>query len=68
MWEALGLFSAQVTTGGAEIAAPYDFGFQLRHYVIAPEVREGQKLVDHRKLPDGFKDRIQQAPKNSHRF
>src|SRR5438132_13964922 len=25
-----------------------------------------QKLADHRKLPDGFKERIQLAPKNSH--
>lgn len=47
------MFSAQVTTGGAEIAAPYDFGFQLRHYVIAPEVREGQKLVEIVRLSSG---------------
>jgi 3-methyladenine DNA glycosylase/8-oxoguanine DNA glycosylase len=47
------LFSTQVTTGGAEIAAPHDFGFQLRHYVIAPQVREGQKLVEIVRLSSG---------------
>jgi N-glycosylase/DNA lyase len=47
------MFSTQVITGGAEIAAPHDFGFQLRHYVIAPEVREGQKLVEIVRLSSG---------------
>lgn len=47
------MFSTQVTTGGAEIAAPHDFGFQLRHYVIAPEVRESQKLVEIVRLSSG---------------
>jgi hypothetical protein len=47
------LFRARVTIGGAEIAAPYDFGFQLRHYVIAPEVREGEKLVEVVRLSSG---------------
>lgn len=47
------MFSTQVTTGGAEIAAPHDFGFQLRHYVIAPQVREGQKLVEIVRLSSG---------------
>jgi 3-methyladenine DNA glycosylase/8-oxoguanine DNA glycosylase len=47
------LFSTQVTTGGAEIAAPHDFGFQLRHYVIAPEVREAQKLIEIVRLSSG---------------
>lgn len=37
--------TALATIGGADIAPPHDFGFQLRHYVIAPEVREGPKLV-----------------------
>jgi 3-methyladenine DNA glycosylase/8-oxoguanine DNA glycosylase len=47
------LFSTQVITGGTEIAAPHDFGFQLRHYVIAPEVREGHKLVEIVRLSSG---------------
>jgi len=47
------LFSTQVTIGGAEIAAPYDFGFQLSHYVIAPEVREAQRLVEMVRLSSG---------------
>ena len=33
----------------------------------ASELKEfNQKLVDHRKLPEGFKERIQNAPKNVH--
>jgi hypothetical protein len=32
--------------GPSDIAPPHDFGFQLRHYVVAPEMREGSKLVD----------------------
>jgi 3-methyladenine DNA glycosylase/8-oxoguanine DNA glycosylase len=47
------LFSTRVVIGGAEIAAPHDFGFQLRHYVIASEVREGQKLVEIVRLSSG---------------
>jgi N-glycosylase/DNA lyase len=47
------LFSTSVALGKAEITAPHDFGFQLRHYVIAPEVREGQKLVDIVRLASG---------------
>jgi DNA-3-methyladenine glycosylase II len=47
------LFSTQVTAGDTEIVAPHDFGFQLRHYVIAPEVREGQKLVEIVRLSSG---------------
>jgi 3-methyladenine DNA glycosylase/8-oxoguanine DNA glycosylase len=47
------LFSTRVAIGGAEIAAPYDFGFQLRHYVIAPELREAQKLIEIVRLSSG---------------
>ena len=47
------MFSTQLTIGGAEIAAPYDFGFQLRHYVIAPQVREDEKLVEIVRLSSG---------------
>jgi 3-methyladenine DNA glycosylase/8-oxoguanine DNA glycosylase len=47
------LFDTQVTIDTAEIAAPHDFGFQLRHYVIAPEVREGPKLVEIVRLASG---------------
>ncbi len=45
--------STQITIGPADIAAPHDFGFQLRHYVVAPEVREGQKLVEIVRLASG---------------
>jgi 3-methyladenine DNA glycosylase/8-oxoguanine DNA glycosylase len=38
--------TAHTTIDGADIAPPHDFGFQLRHYVIAPEVREGPKLIE----------------------
>jgi N-glycosylase/DNA lyase len=37
---------AQMRIGPSDIAPPHDFGFQLRHYVVAPEMREGSKLVD----------------------
>jgi 3-methyladenine DNA glycosylase/8-oxoguanine DNA glycosylase len=47
------LFNTQLTIDRAEIAAPHDFGFQLRHYVIAPEVREGLKLVEIIRLASG---------------
>ena len=46
-------FEAHATVGPADIAAPHDFGFQLRHYVIAPEWREGQKLVEVVRAPSG---------------
>jgi 3-methyladenine DNA glycosylase/8-oxoguanine DNA glycosylase len=47
------LFSIQLSIGGAEIAAPHDFGFQLSHYVIAPEVREEENLVEILRLSSG---------------
>lgn len=42
-----------VTIDTSEIASPHDFGFQLRHYVVAPEVREGEKLVEIVRLGSG---------------
>jgi hypothetical protein len=36
----------QLTINPSDIAPPHDFGHQLRHYVVAPELREGQKLVE----------------------
>lgn len=47
------MFSAQITIGEPEIAAPHDFGFQLRHYVIAPEVRQNETLVEIVRLSSG---------------
>lgn len=38
--------TARLRVDASEIAAPYDFGWQLRHYVVPPEVREGPTLVD----------------------
>lgn len=32
--------------GEPDVVAPHSFDFQLRHYVIAPEVREGDTLVE----------------------
>jgi hypothetical protein len=46
-------FRRQLTIGPSEIASPYDFGFQLRHYVVAPEAREGRKLVEIVRLGSG---------------
>jgi 3-methyladenine DNA glycosylase/8-oxoguanine DNA glycosylase len=45
--------ATQITIGETEIVSPYDFGFQLRHYVISPEVREGPKLVQIVRTSDG---------------
>lgn len=47
------LSRTQVTIAEPEIAAPYDFDFQLRHYVIAPEAREAEKLVEIVRLSSG---------------
>jgi hypothetical protein len=47
------LFTTQAAISWPDIAAPYDFGFQLRHYVIALEVREAQKLVEIIRLSSG---------------
>ncbi len=43
----------RLTIGPSDIAAPHDFAFQLRHYVVAPEVREGQRLVEILRIPSG---------------
>jgi hypothetical protein len=48
-----GLCSTQVVIDKSDISAPHDFGFQLSHYVIAPEVREGEKLVQIVRLSSG---------------
>ncbi len=36
-----------------EIVSPHDFSFQLHHYVIYPEIREGDSLVEIVHLQDG---------------
>ena len=46
-------FRRQLTISPSEIAPPYDFGFQLRHYVIAPEARDGRQLVEIVRLGSG---------------
>jgi hypothetical protein len=43
----------QLTINPSDIAPPHDFGHQLRHYVVAPELREGQKLVEIVRLVSG---------------
>jgi 3-methyladenine DNA glycosylase/8-oxoguanine DNA glycosylase len=45
--------SARLLITPSEIVAPHDFGFQLRHYVIAPEAREGDTLVEVLRLGSG---------------
>ena len=47
------LFRRQLTIGPSEIAPPYDFGFQLRHYVVAPAARDGRQLVEIVRLGSG---------------
>jgi N-glycosylase/DNA lyase len=46
-------FRTRLTIDPSEIAPPHDFGFQLRHYVVAPEAREGRKLVEILRLGSG---------------
>lgn len=41
------------TIGEPEIVAPHSFEFQLRHYVIAPEIRENETLVQVFRLVSG---------------
>ena len=36
----------RLTIDSSDIAPPFDFGFQLRHYVVHPKVRDGQQLVE----------------------
>jgi N-glycosylase/DNA lyase len=45
--------TATIRINPTEIAPPHDFSFQLRHYVVAPEVRDGSKLVQIIRLPSG---------------
>lgn len=45
--------TATLWMDATEIAPPHDFAFQLRHYVVAPEVREGPKLVQILRLASG---------------
>jgi 3-methyladenine DNA glycosylase/8-oxoguanine DNA glycosylase len=44
---------ARLTIDPSEIAPPHDFGFQLRHYVVAPEARDGRTLVEIVRLASG---------------
>jgi N-glycosylase/DNA lyase len=46
-------FRARLAIDPSKIAAPHDFGFQLRHYVVAPEARDGQELVEIVRLGSG---------------
>jgi 3-methyladenine DNA glycosylase/8-oxoguanine DNA glycosylase len=39
-------YTVSASIDGGEIVAPHDFDFQLRHYVIAPELRDGARLVE----------------------
>jgi N-glycosylase/DNA lyase len=43
----------RLTIDPSGIAPPHDFGFQLRHYVVAPEVRDGATLVEIVRLGSG---------------
>ena len=43
----------KLTIDPSDIAPPYDFGFQLRHYVVAPEARDGRQLVEIVRLASG---------------
>jgi hypothetical protein len=47
------LFATQLILRQPDIVAPYDFTFLLRHYGIAPELREAQKLVEVVRLATG---------------
>ena len=46
-------FVTRIMIESRDIVAPYDFGFQLRHYVVAPETREGESLVEIMRLSTG---------------
>jgi hypothetical protein len=43
----------QLTIDRSDIAPPYDFEFQLRHYVVAPEARNRRQLVEIVRLASG---------------
>lgn len=48
----MGMSPEKFTIREPEIVAPQDFNFQLNHYVICPEVREGEKLINVLRLKD----------------
>ncbi|HEX5937077.1 MAG TPA: hypothetical protein VFZ75_05215 [Actinomycetota bacterium] len=50
---------AEVILDGSAIVDPYDFGFQLRHYVVAPESREDESLIEIVRLPTGRLVRVE---------
>src|SRR5512145_210854 len=54
-----GVHQAEVVLDGSVIVAPYDFGFQLRHYVVAPESREDESLVEIVRLSTGRLIRVE---------
>jgi 3-methyladenine DNA glycosylase/8-oxoguanine DNA glycosylase len=43
----------QLTIDPSDITPPYDFEFQLRHYVVAPEARDRRQLVEIVRLASG---------------
>jgi 3-methyladenine DNA glycosylase/8-oxoguanine DNA glycosylase len=47
------LFEERMELGKAHVAAPHSFEFDLAHYVIAPEVREDDTLVQVFRLRSG---------------
>src|SRR3712207_5878622 len=48
-----------------DVAPPHSFGFQLHHYVIAPEVREGDTLVQVFRLRSGRLVKVDVASRGS---
>ena len=50
---------AEVVLDDSAIVAPYDFGFQLRHYVVAPESREDENLIEIVRLRTGRLVRVE---------
>lgn len=49
----------RTTIDWAEIAPPHDFGFQLRHYVTAPEVRTDRRSSTSCAAPSGILVKVQ---------
>jgi N-glycosylase/DNA lyase len=60
-----GVHQAEVVLDGSAIVAPYDFGFQLRHYVVAPESREDENLVEIVRLSTGRLVRVEIASRGT---
>lgn len=46
-------FRTRLTIDSSDIAPPYDFDFQLRHYLVHPETQDGQQLVAIVRLASG---------------